>query len=548
MSVALQSRLTTLAFPGRLRLSPTLVSITLLALSLAAGLRAALAWTHGQLIYAVDDAYIHMAVAKNLAHDGIWGCTPFHFSSSSSSLLWTTLLGVAYRVFGVHDVTPLVLNVAVAVLALWVTDRYLVHFAAPPLLRTAALLGLVVAFPMAGMVLIGMEHILHLLLTVWFAAAAVEALSSEPVAGYRHRQTLGLALLSAALGASRYEGVFLVAVVCVAFLARRQLVRALTIGAAALLPIAAFGAISVANGGFFLPNSLMLKAAGESVSVLSALLRPFGQEDLAFLQRSHGLVLLLAICLAGALVHWHRQHRVWRAPVLLPLWLLAMVVLHGHFVFSPTFWVYRYDAYLTGFGVFVAAVVLAELRLPRLLAGSWWPACLVATLVLAVSDVKEGLFPDTEVGGIRNTYLEHYQAAEFIRRYYAGEVVIVNDLGAVSYYTQTRILDLVGLGDVEPLEFMRRTGDYTSTDVQTWTARYRPAIAIIQLGWSWIVPRVPREWIKVAEVEVPPHGQRIGFFAVEAKDSLTLRASVEQHYAPLARPLGYRLRLGQPPP
>jgi hypothetical protein len=99
---------------------------------------------------------------------------------------------------------------------------------------------------------------------------------------------------------------------------------------------------------------------------------------------------------------------------------------------------------------------------------------------------------------------------------------------------------------VEPLEIMRRTGSYTSTDVQTWTAKYQPAIAIIQMGWSWIVPRIPREWIKVAEVEVPPHRQRIGFFAVNPKESWILRASVEQHYAPLARPLGYRLRLRHP--
>ena len=41
-----------------------------------------------------------------------------------------------------------------------------------------------------------------------------------------------------------------------------------------------------------------------------------------------------------------------------------MILLHGHFVFSPLYWAYRYDAYLVGFGLFVAAVVLAELRVP----------------------------------------------------------------------------------------------------------------------------------------------------------------------------------------
>lgn len=524
-----------------------LLPLAAFLVSLAAALRAAMPGTDGHLIYALDDAYIHMAVAKNFANAGIWGCTPFHFSSSSSSLLWTLGLGIAYRAFRVHDVTPLILNVALAVSTLAVTDRKLMRFGASPILRAAALLGLVVAFPMTGMVLMGMEHILHLLLTIWFAAAAVEALTSPPDDRQaRRRQTIGLCILGALLGASRYEGFFLIGLACLGFLARRQLLRSVAIGAAAFLPVATFGAISVAKGAFFLPNSLMLKAGGESVSALSALLAPLGREDLAFFQNNRGLLVLVVTGLLSALVQWHSHRNLWRPQVLLPLLLALTIVVHGHYVFSPTFWVYRYDAYLVGFGIFVAAVVLVDLRGPTVLPQGLLPALVVASLVVIVADVKEGLVPAAEIGGMRNTYLEHYQAAQFIRRYYPGQVVIVNDLGALTYYTQTRILDLVGLGDIEPLEIIRRTGSYTSADVRTWTARYQPAIAILQLGWGWVVPRVPSEWIKVAEVELPTNHQRVGFFAVKPQESWILRASVEQHYGPLGQALGYRLKLRSP--
>jgi len=526
--------------------SPLLLPLAVFLVSLAAALRTALRWTDGRLIYALDDAYIHMAVAKTLASHGIWGCTPFHFSSSSSSLLWTFGLGVAYRAFQVHDWTPLVLNVGFAIGTLVVAEVSLARFGAPPVLRASALVGIVVAFPLAGMALMGMEHILHLLLTIGFAAVAVEALTRHPESPRQERRrTVALCVLGALLGASRYEGFFLIGLACLAFLVRRQLLRAVSTGVAALLPVAAFGAISAANGSYFLPNPLMVKAVGETASTFSALLKPFGSEDLAFLQNNRAMPILAALGILGALAHWRARRSVWRPPVLLPLLLAGMILLHGHFVFSPLYWAYRYDAYLVGFGIFVAAVVLVELPAPRALPRGALPALLVASLVPVVADVREGLVPDAEIEGMRGTYLEQYQTAQFIRRYYPGATVIVNDLGAVTYYTQARILDLVGLGDLEPLAIMRHAA-YTSREVTAWTAPYRPSIAIVSLGWGVVGPLIPPEWVRVAVVEVPPHRHRVGFFAVDRKECWTLRASVAQHFEPLGPTLGHHLKLRRP--
>src|SRR4029450_6101390 len=119
-------------------------------------------------------------------------------------------------------------------------------------------------------------------------------------------------------------------------------------------------------------------------------------------------------------------------------------------------------------------------------------------------------------------------------------VVAATARGPVASGPPARLLDLVGLGDVEPLRIMQRTGGYTNEDVAAWTATYRPAIAIVQLGWGWVVPRLPRQWIEVAQVEVPTHHQRIGFFAVDPNEAWILRASVQRHYEPLAPTLGHR--------
>jgi hypothetical protein len=514
--------------------------------SLLVALRSALRLTDGRLIYALDDSYIHMAVARTFAEHGIWGCTPFHFSSSSSSLLWTFGLGVAYRVLQVSDWTPLLTNVAFALLTLVTADAALARFGVQPLVRAATLVGIVVAFPMPGMVLLGMEHLLHLLLTIAFAALAAFVLGSpEAAPRLERRRTIALCAAAALLAASRYEGFFLVGLVCLAFLGRRQLVRPILIGLAALLPVAVFGAVSVANGSYFLPNPLMVKAVGENTEALSALFKPFGSEDLAFLENNRAMPILLALGALGALAQWRARRELLCPPVLLPLLLVGMILLHGHFVFSPLYWAYRYDAYLVGFGLFVAAVVLADVR-----ATAWLPrgvpaAVLVAALVPLLASVREGLVPDAEIEGMRNTYLEEYQTAEFIRLYYPDDAVIVNDLGAVTYYTHARILDLVGLGDIEPVRVMRHS-TYTSRDVTAWTAPYGPKIAVIQLGWGVVGPLIPPEWVRVAVVEVPPHRHRVGFFAVDAKQAWPLRASVEQHFGQLGTTLGYRVRLLRP--
>jgi hypothetical protein len=54
---------------------------------------------------------------------------------------------------------------------------------------------------------------------------------------------------------------------------------------------------------------------------------------------------------------------------------------------------------------------------------------------------------------------------------------------------------------------------------------------------------IPPEWVRVAVVEMPPHRHRVGFYAVDPKESWPLRASVAQHFEPLGRTRGHRVKL-----
>lgn len=71
---------------------PLLVAIGMLWLVMAICFTLTIALNQGHLVYALDDTYIHMTIAKNFAQHGVWGVTKYSFSSESSSLLWTSLL------------------------------------------------------------------------------------------------------------------------------------------------------------------------------------------------------------------------------------------------------------------------------------------------------------------------------------------------------------------------------------------------------------------------------------------------------------------------
>ncbi|MFN7978726.1 MAG: hypothetical protein U0P30_11345 [Vicinamibacterales bacterium] len=521
---------------GTRRTAPLALALLLLVVSTGAGVAAVMQRTGGPFIYALDDAYIHMSMAASLARHGVWGCTPERFSAASSSPLWTAVLGLAYFISGVHDWTPLVLNLLAALAALWVADAWLRQAGAGVWTRLAALVGLVLVVPLPSMMLFGMEHVLHVALTLAFAWQAVSVLTADDL-GADPRVTTRLSWLAALLASSRYEGLFLVLLFCLGSAARGQWRRAFVVGLWSLAPIVALGLVSMASGSLFLPNSVILKAGGDSASFQALLFKPLAP-DLTVLAGSRALATLVAGGLLLAVVSVARARRLWSARVLAPLVVAGMVLLHVHYALSSTFWVYRYDAYLLGAGLVGLAVSLVE-------AGS---DLVVAVVVMAVAaqlsgNLRAAAFPAVEVESAQSTFREHVRLAEFVRHVMPGETVLVNDVGAMGYFSAAHMFDIFGLCDIEPVRF-RREGRYDAPDVDSWTLPLDPTVAIVQLSWGWVDKHLPATWIKVAELDLLREGRLVGIFATrrDGRDVPFLRAAIEGYFRPL-EPQGYRLRI-----
>jgi hypothetical protein len=541
--------------PGTSRIAawPAIVSSLILMAIILWVAAESLRQNDGHFVYALDDCYIHMAVAKDFVVHGVWGTTPEHFTSSTSSVLWPLMLSGVYAVLGPAEIVPLVLNLIIAVCVLALCDFVLRRYVKSAAYRFGVLLMVLFVTPLPAMVLTGMEHGLQLLATVvfiYFAARVISSARATAEVGC----VAGLCLLGALLTAVRYEGFFAVAGVCFLLLLRKRWFSAALLAGSSVTIVGAFGLVSVLEGWYWLPNSILLKSSVLHLHSGREFLKWLYAPIFIHLHRVPELFFLvtLGVCLyllrfpRASEGHW-KEERVMAA-----LFLLTASI---HLRFAETGWFYRYEAYLIGLGLLTTAVVLAS-HFPALTAAVRSPAGSklnrLAMVLLMLFTVSEGRFLFTrawrslhQVSGVmQDRYYEHILTARFVSQFYDKDTIVINDLGAMSFYTHARLLDMYGLGSIEPLRFRWRPSGYTRQDVLEWARRESAKIAILKFEWREIGPRIPREWTKVGEWELPQNpvfgDTRVGFYAVDPGEEKDLVLHLHQFAPSVPNPVRQR--------
>ena len=166
--------------------------------------------TGGHCPYTLDDAYIHMAMAKHVAAHGVWGVTPYEFSSTSSSPLWTLLLAGAFYLCGPREALPLILNLLSAAALLGLLHGVLRRegFRASQAALVLALA--IVVVPLPPMVFCGLEHPFHLLLSTGLVYCGVQGLILTGPQERRRGLLIASCVLAALAVLTRYESAFIV--------------------------------------------------------------------------------------------------------------------------------------------------------------------------------------------------------------------------------------------------------------------------------------------------------------------------------------------------
>jgi hypothetical protein len=506
---------------------PLYASVLILSLLLWLILAISFSQNQGHLVYALDDAYIHMAMARNFSHYGVWGVTRYGFTSSSSSILWTLLLSLTYYLFGVSQIAPLLWNVVFAVLVLWAAYAILNWYKLPPALKLAALLAIIFLIPLPTLILSGLEQNLQALLAMLATFLAARMLSGETPTSASCDSTL-LLVLAPLVTAVRFEGMFLILAICGLLLLCKRWFYALAFGVCGFLPVVIYGIISVSHGWFWFPSSVLLKGVMPDLTSLSGLFLSLVIN--AFINLHLGLhvfVLLIAVLLFYVL-GCGKGRGVFDSRQVMGAILLVTAFPHVEFVqVSPLF---RYDAYLFALAVLFLASQL-PIVIPDLPARTSFSRELVPKYFAAGALVLLLFFP-LAVKGSRllwfvpqcttNIFEQQYQMGSFARQYYQGSTVALNDVGAVNFLADIHCLDLWGLANRD-VTALKREHNYHTRDIAGLSKQAGARIAIVYDYWyAGEVGGLPAEWVRVGQWTIRNNviagGDMVSFYALDPSE------------------------------
>ncbi len=493
--------------PWALRALVALVPVLLGALYLRDGLA-----EHGRLAFPLDDPYIHLQFARNLATGHGLSFNPGEPTPGATSPLWVVLLAGVHLAGLPLEWAAVVLGIACAALTAVLTLEAgrAVGFAMPLATLAAVATGAIGRFTWAS--LSGMEPCL--------AAALAMLLLTLAIAAPRRPWRLPVMGLVAGLATqARPELIVLALLVGAAELMRawrddasgiphtRRVVAVLPYLALLALVMMPYAVFCHATTGRWLPNTYYAK------SVIPIELRP----DLTSARRTRYIAdaavwlwrddVVTALAAGLGLVLWGLRRRpalAW----LVPVWPLAFYA--TSWVSSPLhFNLSRYTIPLIPCVMLTAMAafhpLLDRLRAPRARRAG---IALVALAVLAGAGYRQWQYHGVYQANVDNIVKMQVAMGEWVRRELpAGAVVATNDIGAITWYGGHPCVDTEGLVSSDLVTWMLarlRARTLVSIDdaLLEYLPRKRPAYVIVFPDWHPTLVRAP--WLeRVYAIDYP---------------------------------------------
>jgi arabinofuranosyltransferase len=496
--------------------------------------------------FPLDDSWIHMQFARNLAEGRGFSYNPGVPVSGSTAPLWTLALGGAFAVLGSHPVLAKVLGIAATLGTAWLAGRLALIWAGRHDVAILASVLVALAGPMVWGALSGMEVALAALLVT--AALVLHARGGAWAPG----AALGLAALA------RPEAALLLPLFWLAgpLTARRGLAWGLPV-AGFLAPWVVFNLVTT---GTPLPATAAAKIEGGLVGFLAGVREPlhttllgrpwqFETEWARWLWRVDALLPLLL--LPG--LWWLGRHvgRAALAPAsVLVLHPLAMAMLAPYR--APSFQEGRYCIHLLPLALVVAIVPLTALfslspggaegrvRGAGRVRGPGWlraRAGWIAAAALLVGAVAALPSAATRYGwAVQNIEAMQVHLGHWVARHTPPTARIgLNDVGAIAYISRREVVDVMGLVTPAIIPF-RREGEL---GVLRYLEHACPDYLIVFPAWFPALSTMAERFHPVYRVKLA-HNEVAGAAEMVVYETAWSRWRADRRPCPgaLARPLG----------
>ncbi|MFV2051949.1 hypothetical protein [Aliiroseovarius sp. YM-037] len=435
----------------------------------------------GVVEYPLDDVYIHLAMAEEMARGG-YGVNVGEVASASSSPLFPVLL-MPFAGSEAQIWLPMAWNILalVGAAALW---GAIVAEAFPrrPLALVFAVLG-PLGLNFAGLAFTGMEHELHLLTTLSVLYGLQRYLATGRLNGWLFAGIFFGPLF-------RFEGLAVSCAAVIVLLATSRPKAALTAGLIAILPVALFCVLLIQSGLDPLPNSVNAKLGGHELQSgfsVGTLITNLVKK----LRSIPGLLLVFTVYLAMMMALLS-----WRGAGAKPVGVLMFAVVFvgaGHLLLGQIGWMNRYEIYILTFllgGIIVAVGLTSQ--------NQWrWPAVAALCCLVISGAYYTNIALTKSIISPRAIALQQGQMERFVDDFLKAPVA-VNDLGKVAHANDHYVLDLWGLASAEALE--RRLGKAQAGWADELVKRKGVGVAMIYD--RWLGNAIGKDWKRLGTLSV----------------------------------------------
>ena len=270
------------------------------------------------------------------------------------------MLSGLFLIFGTHTIIPLLLNILISTGLIVLVYRLLEEQGVSRSSQLGMVLLMLFVTPMPAMIFSGQEHVLQAFIVIGFVFLSARDLVTQREVRLSSNARY-LLLLCPFVTMVRYEGMFLILIVCLLYMLQRRFLFAFIVGVLGFLPILIMGLIAMRQGWFFFPNSVYIKGNLAGIHTVGDF-KTLTINSLFWMQsklvRSPALLFLMLLAAFTYIYKVGRSKKFWMPQQIMLLMFLGVAFFHA--VFAHTAWFYRYEAYLVALGVLVVLPVLLE--------------------------------------------------------------------------------------------------------------------------------------------------------------------------------------------